>query len=149
MGIGDNEYGASELISLDVSPPGCFCGIAGVVGHLGPGSNVFLGACSLGGQGVVRLLIAATSCPAPFCHSAFGLMSFLVAVGPMSSSLDGSTIAGTLCKARWGPVYVVPGILALSRRGGERYLSLMASRLSNFLSYFSMDSKLSNLLSHR
>ena len=95
------------------------------------------------------LFITATSWLVPFFRFALGFFPFFDVGDPLSSPLDDSATAATLCKARWGPVYVVPGIFALSRRGGERYLPLIASLLSNSLPYFSMDSKLSNLLSHR
>ena len=136
-------------VRLLVSPPGGFWPVAGVAGRRGARANVFLPVRSSDGHVVVRLFIAATSCPVPFCRSALGFFPFLVIDDPLSSLLDNLTTAATLCDARWGPVNVVPGFFALSPRGGEWYISLIASLLSNSLPYFSMDSKLSNLLSHR
>ena len=148
-GVGDSEYGAGQLVSPSVSPPGGFWAITGVAGCRGAVAVGFLLIRSRDGHVVVPFFIAATSWVVTFFRSALGFFPFFDVGDPLSLPLDDSTTAAALCEARWGRVYVVPGIFALSRREGEWYHSLIASLLSNSLPYFSMDSKLSNLLSHR
>ena len=71
-GVGDSEYGAGELGSPSVSPPGGFWAIAGVAGCRGAVAVGFLLIRSRDGHVVVRLFIADTSWLVPSYRSALG-----------------------------------------------------------------------------